>query len=65
MARIRLDIRQESYERLVEIAVAERRPPDWQAEWLLMKAIDEYFLPMLRPEAPDLTQVQQEKGYRP
>jgi hypothetical protein len=56
MPRLKLDIRQESYERLAAISVVERRPPDWQAEMILMRAIDEYFLPMLRPEPPDLTQ---------
>jgi hypothetical protein len=50
MARLRLDIPEDRYERLMEIAVQERRPVDWQAEVLLMQAISEYFLPMLRPE---------------
>jgi hypothetical protein len=47
--RLRLDISDDRWERLMEIAVAERRPVSWQAEVLLMRAIDEYFVPMLRP----------------
>jgi hypothetical protein len=54
MARLRLDIRNDSYERLIQIAVQERRPVDWQAEVILMRAIDEYFLPMLRLESAEV-----------
>ena len=48
MARLRLDISEDRYDQLMEIAVQERRPVDWQAEVLLMQAIAEHFLPMLR-----------------
>lgn len=53
MARLRLDIPKDRYERLMEIAVQERRPIDWQAEVILMRAIDEYFLPMLQSRPPE------------
>jgi hypothetical protein len=49
---LRLTIDSESYKRLVEIAVAERRPIGWQAEVMLMKAVAEYYAPSLRPQAP-------------
>ena len=39
MPRLRLDVDQETYERLVERAVAERRPIDWQAEVTLRRAV--------------------------
>lgn len=48
--RLRLDIDTESYKRLMAIAVEQRRPIAWQAEVLLMQAIAEHFLPMLRPD---------------
>jgi hypothetical protein len=63
MARLRLDIPEDSYTRLLEIAVQERRPVGWQAEVILMRAINAYFLPMLRPEGPERTPAgRQEKG---
>jgi len=39
MPKLRLDIDQETYERLVKRAVAERRPIDWQAEVTLRRAV--------------------------
>jgi hypothetical protein len=57
MARLRLDIPEHCYERLMEIAVQERRPIDWQAEVILIRAVNEYFLPMLRPESPQVEPV--------
>jgi hypothetical protein len=50
MARLRLDISEESYLRLMEIATLERRPIDWQAEVMLIRAIADYYAPALRPE---------------
>jgi hypothetical protein len=48
--RLRVDIDSESYRRLQEIAVKERRPVGWQAEVLLIRAIAEYCAPVLRPD---------------
>ena len=50
MLKIRLDLDQESFERLAEIAVAERRPIGWQAEVLLRRAISDWFSPAIRGE---------------
>jgi hypothetical protein len=57
MARLRLDISEDCYLQLLKIAVQERRPCDWQAEVLLERAIAEYAVPMLRPDAPDVERV--------
>lgn len=38
MPTLRLDVDQETYQRLVEAAVSERRPIDWQAEVMLRRA---------------------------
>ena len=39
MARIRLEIDETAYERLIKAAAEERRPPDWHAEYLLLRAL--------------------------
>ena len=39
MPAIKLDLDQETYARLAEQAVAERRPVDWQAEVALRRAL--------------------------
>jgi hypothetical protein len=39
MTRVRLELDSETFGRLVEAAVAERRPADWQAEVILMRAL--------------------------
>ena len=39
MPTIKVEIDTESYERLIVLAVAERRPIAWQAEVLLMRAL--------------------------
>ena len=52
MARLRLDISEDAYLQLIKIAVAARRPADWQAEVILEQAIAQYALPVLRPEWP-------------
>lgn len=39
MATFKIDLDQETYVRLVEQAVAERRPIHWQAEIILMHAL--------------------------
>jgi len=57
MARLRLEIREESWKRLMQIAVAERRPIDWQAEVILMQAIDEIFLPRLQPNEAETEEI--------
>jgi hypothetical protein len=44
---LRLTIDSESYKRLVEIAVSQRRPIGWQAEVMLIKAIAEWYTPAL------------------
>jgi hypothetical protein len=59
--RLRLDIDSESYQRLLELAVMERRPVAWQAEWLLIRAIAERWVPGLRPESPEMEAVGTEK----
>jgi hypothetical protein len=48
--KLRLELDAETFRRLMEIAVAERRPIGWQAEVLLSKAVAEYGSPALRPE---------------
>jgi hypothetical protein len=55
--RLRLDIDPESYQRLIELAVIERRPVAWEAEWLLIRAIAERWSPSLRSESPELEPV--------
>jgi hypothetical protein len=52
--RLRLDIPDESWDQLQDIAIAERRPLAWQAEVLLIKAIHEHHSPMLRPDVDDV-----------
>jgi hypothetical protein len=42
MARIKLELDIETFGRLVESAVAERRPADMQAEVVLMRALGTY-----------------------
>jgi hypothetical protein len=39
MAQLKLDLDQETFERLVEVALQERRPVVWQAEVLLRQAL--------------------------
>lgn len=39
MPTIKIELEQDAYERLVERAVAERRPIDWQAEVMLRRAV--------------------------
>ena len=53
MANLRLDVDFETYERLVEVAVSERRPITWQAEVVLRRALGLPFPP------------EQESGPRP
>jgi hypothetical protein len=52
MARIRLDLDSETYQRLVEVALAERRPVPWQAEIMLRVALG---LPFPYPDVIDVT----------
>src|SRR5262245_29493388 len=47
MARLRLEISEDAYLQLIKIAVAERRPADWQAEVILEQAIAHYGIAML------------------
>lgn len=61
MARLRLDIPEDTYTRLLEIAAQERRPINWQAEVILMQAINECFLPMLRSEGSVRQQIEREE----
>jgi hypothetical protein len=37
--KLRLDIDGETFDRLLEVAAQERRPPDWQAEVPLRRAL--------------------------
>ena len=39
MARVRLDLDSQTFGRLVETAVNEQRPADWQAEVILRRAL--------------------------
>lgn len=39
MTQLKLDLDQETFERLVEVALQERRPVVWQAEVLLRQAL--------------------------
>lgn len=39
MARVRLDLDGQTFGRLIEAAVAEQRPTDWQAEVILRRAL--------------------------
>jgi hypothetical protein len=48
--KLRLELDAETFRRLMEIAVAERRPLGWQVEVMLIRAIAEYGSPALRPE---------------
>ena len=48
MPALKLDLDQETYERLVEEAVAERRPIVWQAEVTLRRAVGLPFPPQVR-----------------
>lgn len=50
MARLQLDVDQETYVRLAESAVAERRPVGWQAEVLLRRALGLPVPPVGRPD---------------
>ena len=52
MARLKLEISEESYLQLLEIAVSERRPAHWQAEVILEQAIAHYVVPRVRLESP-------------
>ena len=47
MPRLRLDIDTETFVRLLEQSLAERRPPEWQAEVVLRRALG---LPFPYPE---------------
>jgi hypothetical protein len=51
--RLRIDIDSESYQHLIELAIRERRPVAWQAEWMLIQAIGEHWSPSLHLELPD------------
>jgi hypothetical protein len=48
--RIKLELDEHTTHRLVEIALAEKRPLSWQLEILVQQAVASYGLPMLRPE---------------
>jgi hypothetical protein len=39
MAKVRLELTDETFDRLMRAAVSERRPVDWQAEVLLERAL--------------------------
>jgi hypothetical protein len=39
MTQVKLELDTETFGRLVESAIAERRPADWQAEVILMRAL--------------------------
>jgi hypothetical protein len=52
--RLRLDIDTESYQRLLEIAVKQRRPIAWQAEVMLIQAIAEWYTPRLRSDQAEV-----------
>ena len=47
--KLRLEIDVETFRRLMDISVKERRPIGWQAELLLIKAIADYDSSALRP----------------
>jgi hypothetical protein len=51
MARLKLEISEERYLQLLEIAVSERRPAHWQAEVILEQAIARYVVPQVRLES--------------
>lgn len=51
MARLRLDVDRETYERLLDAAAVERRPPSWQAEVMLRRALGLPFPPPADPSA--------------
>jgi hypothetical protein len=57
--RIRLDLDPKTTERLVAIALAERRSASLQAEVLLEWAVAQWTTPPLRADAPDLVAVEQ------
>ena len=40
MPKLRLDIPDDTYERLVALAAQQRRTPELQAEWILMQAVN-------------------------
>ena len=46
--KLHLNIDQETFERLAEIAIAERRPIGWQAELLLTTAVAQWWTPSLQ-----------------
>lgn len=48
--RVKLDLDEETTDRLIEIAVAEKRPVPWQAEVLLRKALGLPFPPVAQKE---------------
>lgn len=50
--RVRLDLDAETTERLVEVAVTERRPVAWQAEVLLRRALGLADRPAETPTEP-------------
>ena len=50
MTRVKLDLDTETFGRLVEAAVVERRSADWQAEVILMRALG-----VPPPETPQMT----------
>jgi hypothetical protein len=53
MARIQIDIPHESLCQLMQLAALERRSTRAEAEVLLIKAIADYYAPVLRPESLD------------
>jgi len=60
MAQIRVDLDGDTYRRLCEVSLAERRPVDWQAEVIIRKALG---LPFPYPEpGKGITPVQPATG---
>jgi hypothetical protein len=54
MPKVRLELKQETFDKLLTVAVADRRPVDWQAEVLLELALG--IRPAGEPPAESATQ---------
>ncbi len=42
MPKFRIDLDDETYAHLAAVALEQKRPPHWQAEWMLMQAVREW-----------------------
>lgn len=52
MAIFRVELDQDTYEKLVALSFRECRPPSWQVEWLLRKAVQEEYDAGAKPVEP-------------